>query len=135
MVSTGRDHWQARSDKRSSKPAGGFIRPQSRRLLLNVRKFRQSIRRIYERRTYRQIGRRRHVLLHAEHAGTGRGHGGRGQRTRVRFIPEVARSVSGQVSTRSLVSENTFWEELKLDSSASSTGGNDNEDQTENPLG
>ena len=44
--------------------------------------------------------------------------------TRVRFIPEVARSVSGQVSTRSLVSENTFWEELKLDSSAStSTGG------------
>lgn len=43
--------------------------------------------------------------------------------TRVRFIPEVARSVGGQVSTRSLVSENTFWEELKLDSSASSPGG------------
>ena len=55
--------------------------------------------------------------------------------TRVRFIPEVARSVSGQVSTRSLVSENTFWEELKLDSSASSSGGNDDEDVTENPLG
>lgn len=55
--------------------------------------------------------------------------------TRVRFIPEVARSVSGQVSIRSLVSENTFWEELKLDSSASSSGGNDDEDVTENPLG
>ena len=55
--------------------------------------------------------------------------------TRVRFIPEVARSVGGQVSTRSLVSENTFWEELKLDSSASSSGGNDDEDVTENPLG
>jgi len=47
----------------------------------------------------------------------------------------VARSVSGQVSIRSLVSENTFWEELKLDSSASSSGGNDDEDVTENPLG
>lgn len=55
--------------------------------------------------------------------------------TRVRFIPEVARSVSGQVSTRSLVSENTFWEELKLDSSTSSSGGDDDEGVTENPLG
>ena len=55
--------------------------------------------------------------------------------TRVRFIPEVARSVRGQASTRPLVSENTFWEELKLDPSASSPGGNDDEDQTENPLG
>lgn len=46
--------------------------------------------------------------------------------TRVRFIPEVARSVGGQVSTRSLISENVFWEELDVDSSSSSapsTGG------------
>lgn len=35
--------------------------------------------------------------------------------TRVRFIPEVARSVKGQVTTRSLVSSHVFWEELKLD--------------------
>ena len=43
--------------------------------------------------------------------------------TRVRFIPETTRGSSNQVTTRSLVSENTFWEELKLDSSASSSGG------------
>lgn len=46
--------------------------------------------------------------------------------TRVRFIPEVGRSVSGQVSTRSLVASNTFWEELNPDapvSSGSQTGG------------
>ena len=42
--------------------------------------------------------------------------------TRVRFIPEVGRSVSGQVSTRSLVSENMFWKELELESSPSSGG-------------
>lgn len=41
--------------------------------------------------------------------------------TRVRFIPEVARSVKGQVTTRSLVDENVFWEELNLDTSGSST--------------
>lgn len=41
--------------------------------------------------------------------------------TRVRFIPEVARSVKGQVTTRSLVDENVFWEELNLDTSDSST--------------
>ena len=55
--------------------------------------------------------------------------------TRVRFIPETTRGSSNQVTTRSLVSENTFWEELKLDSSASSSGGDDDEDVTENPLG
>ena len=43
--------------------------------------------------------------------------------TRVRFIPETTRSVNNQITTRSLVSENTFWEELKLDSSASSSTG------------
>ena len=37
--------------------------------------------------------------------------------TRVRFIPEVARSVGGQVTTRSLISENTFWEELEMEPS------------------
>ena len=55
--------------------------------------------------------------------------------TRVRFIPEVARSVSGQVSTRSLVSENTFWEELKLDSSASSSGGGEVEEGEDGSFG
>ena len=55
--------------------------------------------------------------------------------TRVRFIPETTRGSSNQVTTRALVSENTFWEELKLDSSASSSGGNDDEGVTENPLG
>ena len=55
--------------------------------------------------------------------------------TRVRFIPETTRGSSNQVTTRSLVSENTFWEELKLDSSASSSGGDGDEDVTENPLG
>ena len=55
--------------------------------------------------------------------------------TRVRFIPETTRGSSNQVTTRSLVSENTFWEELKLDSSASSSGGDDDEGVTENPLG
>ena len=56
--------------------------------------------------------------------------------TRVRFIPEVARSVSGQVSTRSLVvSENTFWEELKLDSSASSSGGGEEETGSDGSFG
>ena len=45
--------------------------------------------------------------------------------TRVRFIPETTRGSSNQVTTRSLVSENIFWEELKLDSSASSSGGDE----------
>ena len=43
--------------------------------------------------------------------------------TRVRFIPETTRGSSNQVTTRSLVSENTFWEELSLDPSASSSTG------------
>ena len=46
--------------------------------------------------------------------------------TRVRFIPEVARS---------LVSENTFWEELKLDSSASSSTGGEPESGEEGSFG
>ena len=48
--------------------------------------------------------------------------------TRVRFIPETTHSVYNQITPRSLVSGNTFWEELKLDSTASSSGGNDDED-------
>ena len=55
--------------------------------------------------------------------------------TRVRFIPETTRGSSNQVTTRSLVSENTFWEELKLDSSASASGGNDGEDDGDHQLG
>lgn len=35
--------------------------------------------------------------------------------TRVRFIPEMTRGVKNQVTTRSLVSSDVFWEELKLD--------------------
>lgn len=35
--------------------------------------------------------------------------------TRVRFIPETTRGVKNQVTTRSLVSSDVFWEELKLD--------------------
>ena len=32
--------------------------------------------------------------------------------TRVRFIPEVSRGSSGQITTRSLVGEDAFWEVL-----------------------
>ena len=42
--------------------------------------------------------------------------------TRVRFIPEMTRGSSNQVTTRSLVSENTFWEELDLTPSTTSGG-------------
>lgn len=52
--------------------------------------------------------------------------------TRVRFIPEVERSVSGQVSTRSLVSSDVFWEELDVNASASS-GGDDTDGDEESP--
>ena len=55
--------------------------------------------------------------------------------TRVRFIPETTRSVNNQVTTRSLVSENTFWEELKLDSSASSSGGGEVEEGEDGSFG
>lgn len=33
----------------------------------------------------------------------------------MRFIPETTRGVKNQVTTRSLVSSDVFWEELKLD--------------------
>lgn len=55
--------------------------------------------------------------------------------TRVRFIPETTRGSSNQVTTRSLVSENTFWEELKLDASASSGGSTGDDEEEETPLG
>lgn len=55
--------------------------------------------------------------------------------TRVRFIPETTRGSSNQVTTRSLVGENTFWEELKLDSSPSSGGSTEEDGSTETPLG
>ena len=55
--------------------------------------------------------------------------------TRVRFIPETTRGSSNQVTTRSLVSENTFWEELKLDSSASSPGGTEEESGSDGSFG
>lgn len=40
--------------------------------------------------------------------------------TRVRFLQEVSRSVKSQVTSRTLVSSDVFWEELKLDTSATS---------------
>lgn len=43
--------------------------------------------------------------------------------TRVRFIQETTRGSGNQVTTRSLVSENTFWEELKLDDAATGEPG------------
>ena len=73
-------HRQARSDKGSRKPLGGFVRPQPWRLLFDVGKSRQSAGRVYELRTHGQARWGRHVLLHAEHARSRRGHGGRGQR-------------------------------------------------------
>ena len=139
MVSAKRDHWQTCTDERSGEPVGGLVRIKPRRLLLDVGKPRQSIGRVNSGRTVKLDG----VGTFYYTANTS-GQGVDTEEevsakqivgTRVRFIPEVARSVGGQVSTRSLVSENTFWEELKLDSSASSSGGNDDEDVTENPLG
>ncbi len=55
--------------------------------------------------------------------------------TRVRFIPETARGSSNQVTTRSLVSENTFWEELDVNSSTPSGGSADDEDDGEGSMG
>lgn len=55
--------------------------------------------------------------------------------TRVRFIPEMARGSSSQVTARSLVSENTFWEELDVDSSTPSGGSTDDEDDGEGSMG
>ncbi len=62
--------------------------------------------------------------------------------TRVRFIPEVTRGSSGQVTTRSLVSADAFWELLDEEIPAHpvpdgeeetpGTGGSD--DTTEDPL-
>lgn len=140
MVSARRDHRQARSDEGSRKPPRRFVCPQSRRLLLDLGNLGKVLG------EYMNAGR----TVKLDGVGTfyytpnTQGQGVDTPEevsakqiigTRVRFIPEVARSVSGQVSIRSLVSENTFWEELKLDSSASSSGGNDDEDVTENPLG
>ena len=48
--------------------------------------------------------------------------------TRVRFIPEVARSVKGQVTTRSLVSSDVFWEELKLNTTTTPEPGGSGDD-------
>lgn len=58
---------------------------------------------------------------------------------RVRFIPEVHRDTNAQVTTRSMVDNNIFWEEWG-GTSIKSEGGNDNgggsgNDQNENPLG
>ena len=140
MVPAKHHHRESRYDKGSGEPTCRPVGTQSRRLLLDVGKSRQSAGRVYELRAYRQAGRRGHVLLHGEHRRSGVDSEEEVSAkqiigTRVRFIPETTRGSSNQVTTRSLVSENTFWEELKLDSSASSSGGDDDEDVTENPLG
>lgn len=54
--------------------------------------------------------------------------------TRVRFIPEVNRTVSGQVSTRSLISPDVFWEELDL-STIPSTGTDEGDDDDDDSAG
>ncbi len=63
---------------------------------------------------------------------------------RVRFLPEVKRSSNQQVTTRSLVSNNIFWEEWGGSASASSpsdgengggsTGGSGNSDGDDNSM-
>ena len=58
---------------------------------------------------------------------------------RVRFIPETGRNSNNQVVTRSLVSENIFWEEWggddkKPSGSAGEDGGDDEGDQSGSPL-
>lgn len=59
---------------------------------------------------------------------------------RVRFIPEVHRDVNSQVTTRSMVDSNIFWEEWGSTSKSqggSGNGGNggNNGGDEENPLG
>ena len=59
---------------------------------------------------------------------------------RVRFIPEVHRNVSSQVTTRSMVNEsNVFWEERQVastgDSSSEEGGSGSGGGLDENPLG
>lgn len=56
---------------------------------------------------------------------------------RVRFIPEVHRDVNSQVTTRSMVDSNIFWEEwggTSKSQGGSGNGGN-NDGEEENPLG
>lgn len=58
---------------------------------------------------------------------------------RVRFLPEVERSSSNQVTTRSMVNTKIAWEEWgKSSSNGGSTGGGNTDgggDDNENPLG
>lgn len=50
--------------------------------------------------------------------------------TRVRFIPEVSRGSANQVTTRSLVGEDTFWEVLDDEIPAHPVPDNDEDDTT-----
>ena len=62
---------------------------------------------------------------------------------RVRFIPEVHRSSSNKVTTRTMVDSNIFWEEWGKSNTGSGNGGNtggntgggSDGDENENPLG
>lgn len=51
--------------------------------------------------------------------------------TRVRFIPETTRGSKNQVTSRSLISENTFWEELKPGVAAATIPGEEEGGETE----
>lgn len=55
---------------------------------------------------------------------------------RVRFIPESRRKGGDTSMTRTLVSDNIFWQEWGgTTGDSSSSGENDNDEQTEDPLG
>ena len=54
---------------------------------------------------------------------------------RVRFIPESKRSSSKQVTTRTLVGDNIFWEEWGGTSSSSPGENPDDGEEEEHPLG
>ena len=51
--------------------------------------------------------------------------------TRVRFLPEVSRTSSGQIATRSLVSADTFWELLDDDIPAHPAPDGDDDDPSQ----
>lgn len=53
---------------------------------------------------------------------------------RVRFIPETSRTASNKVATRSLVSNNIFWEEWGGKSSSSTGDGGGSADDDDRPV-
>lgn len=60
--------------------------------------------------------------------------------TRIRFIPETTRTTNGTVVTRSLISDELFWEKLDVsdnekDTDTDTDNGSDTGDEEVNPLG